>query len=120
MREHRPIATASAANSAMHRNRIHSRFDRGYDADDVRPRNRVITGPLLSRAQRPYRGSSPKRRVRLAYTRKASRRWEARKSGQSTSRKTNSAYAAPHSRKFDKRYSPAVRMIMSGSGMSGN
>ena len=40
------------------------------------------------------------------------------KSGKSTSVKYSSAYADCHSKKFERRSSPPVRMIRSGSGIS--
>src|SRR5580693_3029598 len=61
----------------------------------------------------------PKRRSRCWYSSIASKRFSRRKSGHSTSVKTNSEYAISQSKKLEIRYSPDVRITRSGSGSSG-
>src|SRR6185369_18056291 len=62
----------------------------------------------------------PNLRSRCAYSARAARKSSSPKSGQGFSTKTSSAYASCHSRKFEIRWSPAVRISRSGSGSSGS
>src|SRR2546421_515556 len=67
--------------------------------------------------QRTHR--PPNLRRRLAYSSIAARNSFGPKSGHRVSTKTNSAYADCHSKKFERRSSPDVRITRSGSGISG-
>src|SRR5207237_9729937 len=70
------------------------------------------------RAPRKVSHYRPNRRSRLAYDASAWSRSATEKSGHSTSVAHISAYATSHSRKFETRSSPPVRMSRSGSGWS--
>jgi len=81
----------------------------------ARPRHhprRVVIESDLPR----FRGQRPYLRCLAAKLRRARRKSISRKAGQYASQKYSSEYALCHSRKFDSRCSPLVRMTRSGSG----